>query len=433
MDVVKHLRKGFLLQGFFLRGLIQNRFIYCLKIILKGTAVGIAISVLSACNSDQKTSYSLLDNTIKPSLTKNLVSVSNASVHSRYSQHAQQFNNILLAELYSQFDKPELSAKYYHKLLTNYEDPEIARRATILAASSGQLKNALEAVRLWTRLMPDSLEARQYYSLVSLRNNNISESVDQLYLISQFIEHHDETKIDTDSVYSKGLKFIGAMLNIESRHEKALIVFQHYVKKYGTKKNQTQQYLIVSSLAMNAKKYGVVLAALNNVETHELVESSSIILMKVKALQELNKISDAVKILRNFVDTQKPNDGTRLQLVRLLILDHQKKVASPYLKELVKKYPDNNDLLKSLIALEIDQSQLQSAKQNIHKLSKSKEYLSDVAYFRGEIYEAEGDLKSAIKNYQQVVDGNLQKRAKMKLIKLGKGLKVRKVNYKVEQ
>jgi len=422
------LRKGLRFKrGVLEQGLFQNNFMSLLAI----SAIGATTGILLACNSAQKNSFSLLNDTsiIKTSFTSNVTPKEN--LQSRpHLLYAEQFNNALLAELYSHLGKPELSAKYYHKLVIKSDDSDIARRATILAASSGRSKEALEAVRFWVDKMPNSLEAQQYFSLLLLRNNAFKESVDQLHQISQLVEREEKQKNENegeneDLNFSKGLRFIGSMLNIESHHDKALRVFQDYIKKYGIQENQTQQLLIVSSLAMNAKKYNIVLAVLSRIEQKEFIRSPKIVLMKVKALQELNKISEAIRLLSQFIGEDEASDSHRLQLVRLLILNHQKEEAGPYLKELVRKHPDNNDLLKSLIALEIDQAQLESAKENLKKLSLSKDYLSDVAYFKGEISEAEGDLKSALKNYQQVVNGNLQKRAKKKIFKIGKGLGLR--------
>ena len=348
-----------------------------------------------------------------------------------YSIYANKINNVLLAELYSQFGQVKLSAKHYQNLVVDSKEVSVAKRATILAAISGQQKEALNAVRLWVDLVPDSLEARQYYSLLLLRNREFNASVEQLHFIRSLVESDDKS-ISMDE-YSKGLKFIGSMLNIESHHHQSLIVYQHYIKKYGTKAEQDQQNLILSSLAMNAKKHDIVLSALNSIENKELKNSSKIVLMKVKALQGQKNDGEAVKILKDYVDRYQSSDSIQLQLVRLLILDQQKEIASPYLKALVRKYPDNNDLLKSLIALEIDQEKLQSAKNNLKKLKKAKEYLSDVAYFMGEISEAEGDLQSALKSYQQVVGGSLQKRAMKKIIKLSKGSKSKKTSFKQTQ
>lgn len=358
---------------------------------------------LTACHSSEKKSQKT-----------NLVSIAESPLDSDY---AKQVNDVLLGELYNQLGDAKSSAKHYQNLLEKTQDPAIAKRATALAATSGLNQDALKAARTWLALVPNSLEARQYFSLLLLRNNDFDQSVEQIHQIRQLVEKkagEDNNK----KIYSKGLKFIGSMLNIESHHKKSLNVFHRYIEKYGHEEEKTQQYLILSSLAMNAEQYDIVLTALSAIDDEDLKQTSKITLMKVKALQSLDKIDDAVVVLQGFVDNQQPDDSTILQLVRLLILNDQKKTASPYLKDLVDKYPDNNDLLKSLIALEIDQSQLQSAKNNVKKLSKSKDYHSDAAYFMGEISEAEGDVQSALKSYQKVVNGSLQKRAQKKIIKL---------------
>jgi cob(I)alamin adenosyltransferase len=91
-------------------------------------------------------------------------------------------------------------------------------------------------------------------------------------------------------------------------------------------------------------------------------------------------------------------------------------------------------LLKSLIALEIDQSQLSLAKKNIKRLKKSVDYLSDAEYFTGEVMEAEGDIQNALLSYKKVKSGSLLKRAQQKILVLtrdiGKKQASQKVNYK---
>lgn len=375
---------------------------------------GLFSIVLIACNSAntvQKTKK-ITDTSIDKKTY--LIAESKFKSENPYSENIY---NVLLGELYSQFGKPELSAKYYKRLISDSKSSEIIRRATILSASTGQNKDALYASKKWIAISPNSLEALQYNALLLLRNNKIDESIEQIEKIRLFVED-DDSERNTNAVYSKGLKFIGSMLNIESYHDKSLLVYQRYISKYGRENEETQQNLILSSLAMNAEKYDIVLSALGSIEDEDLKHTSKITLMKVKALRESNKIDEAVDILKSFVDKQRPSDSTKLQLVRLLILNNQKKSARPYLKELVSKYPDNKDLLKSLIALEIDQSQLQSAKNNIDKLKETEYYHSDAAYFMGEIAEAEGDIPSALESYQKVTKGSLQKRAKKKIIKL---------------
>ncbi len=391
---------------------------------------GFIAVILSGCNSEPARPNDPPEKTPE----KTIVTRSGLKAPELHSADAQKFNNILLAELYSQLGDAQQSAKYYQQQLSISRDPAIARRATILAATTEQQKEALYAARIWVELMPQNLEAQQYLALLLLRNNEYDACVEQLQQIRQLIENeNDEQLTESNRIYSRGLKFIGSMLNIESHHQQSLIAFQQYIKKYGKAKDQLQQNLIISSLAMNAEKYQLVVSALDKIKEPELISSSKITLMKVKALQKLGRIDEAIPVLQNLVDKQQVSDSHRLQLVRLLILNDQKNVAGSYLKDLVRKYPDNNDLLKSLIALQIDQSDWKNARKNIKKLSRFKDYRSDVAYFRGEIFEANGNLELALEKYRQVVNGSLKKRAIKKINQLNNTLQPSRVNYKKNQ
>jgi len=233
------------------------------------------------------------------------------------------------------------------------------------------------------------------------------------------------------------------MLLVESQHEKALQVFNTFLEKNnlhlkGLSSYRKQQYLIQASLAEKAKKHHLVISYINQYETQSLKNErlNDIILMKVKALQAVNRQHNAITYL---VDTlkndKKGSDSLKLELVRLFILNKQRAKAKPYLQELVLKYPDNNDLLKSLIALEIDQRQLVQARKNIEKLRASQEYQSDAEYFMAEILEAEGNIQLALLRYQAVKEGGLLKNAKRKISKLSRQLnklspEKRQVNYK---
>ena len=78
---------------------------------------------------------------------------------------------------------------------------------------------------------------------------------------------------------------------------------------------------------------------------------------------------------------------------------------------MITKHPKNNDLLKALIALNIDQQSWREAKRNNRKLRKSEAYQNDAAYFKGEINEGQGKLKQALADFRKVKSGAFLKNA----------------------
>ena len=368
------------------------------------------------------------------------IAVDHSETSPEIRQQAEHMYLALTAELYNRLDIPKKSTKNYQKLVSQTDDATIVRRATILAATNNQSEKALLNSQKWVQLQTTDLEANQYLALLLLRNSKAKKSAVQLRRIEQLVLGYEE---DKDSF--KSLRFIGALLSVESHHQKALDVFKEYITQAPLKdaENQgllAQQQLILASLANQANNYDEVISSLkqlNHYVTEGKIEPKSFIkasLMKAKALKKVKRVSEAVEILKPIVDQYDASDSITLELVRLLIMDEQKQIAFTYLKRLTIKHPQNNDLLKSLIALEIDQSDYQSATKNIQKLRSSADYKSDAEYFMAEIFEAQGDKRSALEKYQNVTEGALMKNAKKKVARLSKQLaredKPRTVNLK---
>ena len=370
------------------------------------------------------------------------VIINHAETNPEIHQQTQRMYLALTAELYNRLDAPQKSAENYQQLVSQVDDAVTAKRATILAATHDQSANALLNAQKWVALRSEDLEANQYLALLLLRNNKAQASAVQLRRIEQLVQQ-SETEAEKNSF--KSLRFIGALLSVESYHQEALDVFKAYLsqaplKDANDQSLQVQQQLILASLANQADSYDEVISSLKQLDsyvTEEKIEPKSFIkasLMKAKALKKVKRVSDAVEILKPVVDQYDASDSVVLELVRLLIMDEKKQTAFTYLKGLTQKHPQNKDLLKSLIALEISQSDFKSATKNIQKLKLSADYKSDAEYFMAEIFEAQGDKRSALEKYQNVTEGALLKNAKKKVARLSEQLaredKQQTVNFK---
>ena len=400
-----------------------------MRILLKSltwTVLVLACLQLPGCWSDLQTSPSDQIN-IDTAITNNKLDVTHETVLGK------QINAILLAELYNHLDQARLSVDTYSTVALNSSDADIIKRATEIAASAGFLDAALELAKHWIIVSPNNLEARQYLALLNLRVENYQASAKELHKIVEMVQQKQHLT-GTNTTIDYGLKFIGTLLNVESQHQKAFLAYQHYLRTYAKPDNETQQNLVLAALAMKAKQYPVVVQSINAVMAKETEMSSKLVLMKARALQKQGKSHEAALSLKDYVDNYRVEDSTRLELVRLLIIDGQKQEAGKYLVNLVKKHPDNMDLLKSMIALEIDQHKLKSAELKLHVLRRNQDYFSDATYFKAEILEAKGEIKEALNRYKKVTDGRLYKRAINKIkqlsIQLDQASARRKVNYK---
>ena len=412
--------------------------------------------IMSACNADVVTNLEItqdkqlakevnltkldfLKNDVAPEKQKTTYSSTDIAIKDK----SEQMFLALSAELYNRFDAPDKSAENYKKLVLETSDTKVAQRATILAATNNQSEDALLKAKKWVQLDGEDLEANQYLALLLLRTDRFVESATQLLRIEELVSK-TETEADKDSF--KSLRFIGALLSVESHHKKALKVFQQYLT-FDSRADidsddsvKAQQQLILASLAEQSGNHSIVVTALDQLDNYvrkDAIESESYIkasVMKAKALKEVQRVAEAINVLKPVVDDHGASDSIKLELVRLLIMNNQKDTAFTYLKALSEKHPQNNDLLKSLIALEIDRSNYQNATRDIQKLMLSAEYSSDAEYFMAEVLEAQGDSRSALERYMNVTSGSLLSNAKKKVARISKQLAVenetQKVNYK---
>jgi pentatricopeptide repeat protein len=338
---------------------------------------------------------------------------------------AKSLYEALTAEIYNKMGDEKRAVDHYQRLVSYSDDPAIAKRATELATVTAQLKKALIIAKRWVDISPKNLEANQYLALLLLRNSRFDDSAHQLNNIVQLVDEtldkaEVESQISTrNRIKSKqSLKFIGSLLAVEAHHDKAYKVFKLYLKQFDDKQYLNQKKLISANLAMKAKKYSDVVSLLENLKQLDRQNFVDASVMKAKALQRLSHTSEAIQVLSTIKDYKETSDSSRLELVRLLVLDKQKKLALPVLEKLIVKHKKNKALLKSLIALQIDQSMLKRAEMNIQKLRLSEKYRDDAEYFYGEVLEKRGDASKALEAYQKVSDGAFIKNAHKKIIHL---------------
>ena len=344
---------------------------------------------------------------------------------------AQDLYQALTAEIFNKLGEDNLAVDYYYKLSARNTDPAIAKRVTELATVTGQLSKALDGAKRWVELKPNNLEANQYLALLYLRNSRFKLAAKQLDYIRTLIEQTSDQSEPSIVEYkntiasSESLTFIGALLAAEAHHDKAFSVFNLYIKEHAPKiRNhfvyRKQQRLITAQLAMKAKLYSAVIDALKGLSGLDGENYVDATVMQAKALHKLRQNNKAIKLLKMIQKHPEVNDSHRLELVRLLVIEKQKDEALPILEALVLKHSKNLELLKSLIALQIDQSNLSNVANNIKKLRVSDNYSNEADYFSGEFAEKLGQREKALLSYKKVVNGAYLKNAHKKSISLTK-------------
>ena len=373
----------------------------------------------SGCNLS--TQSSALSNSKKERYEKTPVKIANNFVSEK---HSGEFYHALVAELYQRQDQSLLAVDHYLEAAKFSNNQSLLETTTMLAARAGQTQKALTTARRWVEVDSGSLQAWQFFALLLLRSDEFSESAKALDEIQRLVAKDAEKEITSQ-------QFLRQMLNLESHSLQAFKAYQVYLKNHrdpqslNKKPNQDLnqntsqninkdaiavfQQMTLAKLAIKAKEYKAVLAALKGQDSAESV------LLKAKASHKLGQTSQSVTMLRPIINLQGTSDVTRFEFVRFLILSDQKNEALLELKKLVDKHPDNKDLLKSLVALNLDQKKWDDAEKAANKLLLFKEYESDARHFLGEVFEARGANQKALLSYLQVVDGKMVLNAQQKI------------------
>ncbi len=308
---------------------------------------------------------------------------------------SEQFYNVMVGELYGEMGDAKHSLEHYMRVAMESKDPAIAKRATQIASRSGQNKKAVEVAQRWLELEPTSLEARQYLALLLLRQKQPQKSAKQLHKV----------QIQLDKQGKDGVEIVGVMLASEQQPELVYQMYKEY-QKLAPESNKIQ--LILSSLAFKAHHYEKALEIITPLSGKLRGESKEqALLLQSKILYKLERGTEAMEILSPMMKSKSTTDVALLEYVRLLIMDKRNEDAADVLLRLRKKYPNNADINKALIALYLDLQQYTQAEKHIPALLKSAQYEGIAHHFKAEIYEFRNELDSALNEYQQVENGEL--------------------------
>lgn len=380
--------------------------------VIAVAAVAALISTLSACNSTagSNTSGSFNQHVFEEELYKTApLKIAKNTVK---NEQSGEFYHVLVAEMYQQQDQSLLAIEHYLHAAKYTENKILLETTTTLAARAGQTQKALEMAKRWVNIDTKSLQARQFLALLLLRSDKFLESAKVLDDIQSLVANDAEQAITSH-------QFLHQMLNLESHSSQAFKAYRAYLKNHRDQPQNNEnsdiydfQQITLAKLAIKAKQYKTVLSALKN------EKSSDGLLLKAKALHQLRKTSQSVKILKPIINKKTTSDVVRFEYVRFLIYANQKNEARLELKKLVKKHPDNKDLIKSLVALNLDQKKWNEAEFFANKLLIYKDYQSDARHFLGEVFEARGANQKALLSYLQVVDGKMTTNAQKKIPEL---------------
>lgn len=296
---------------------------------------------------------------------------------------------ILVADMASQSGDYHVAAKLYQKLADKTADPRIAELATRNAIYAHDDRLALSAVKLWVRLAPKALQAREFAATLYIRAGDTNEALVQLKQILSL------------SSGDNGFMAISAMLSRESNKKTAMAVMKRFIKDYEDNPQALFSYSYVAFRSGHAE------AALRTIDKALKLKPkwTKAIIFRARMLLLQGKTEGAIKYLKKRVDDQPSNKDLRFAYAQALLNAKRVEQAYAQFKDVLKLNPNDGDVLFTLGVLAIQLNYVDQAEHYLERAKQVDGSSDELNYFLGQIAELKKEYDKAIKDYSAVEGG----------------------------
>lgn len=320
------------------------------------------------------------------------------------------FYEYLLTEIAAQRGYKDLAAEGSADMARKTRDPRLARRAAQLAFESGNMSKAIEALRLWLEIEPDSQVAARMLASTLLRGGKLDEARQELAKILKA----DEAKA--------GQNFLQIFQLVASYPDKGAVLklVRELAQPYA---QVAEAHWAVAQLAQIA---GDNPLALNEIgEALKLRPEWDMAVSLQAQLLMKGSPQEGLEVLRGYVSSHPQAREMRLQYARALLDQKQFRASRDEFQRLAQDNPDSPELAFAIALISLEMNDLQGAEAQLKlALEKGKKDRDAVQYYLGQLNEAKGDEAEALAHYREVKGGEYlftsQMRAAYLLSKGGK-------------
>ena len=308
---------------------------------------------------------------------------------------------ILLTDIASQRGQPGLAVDGALDLARKTRDPRLAMRAAHLAIESGQMDKAIEALRIWQQIEPDSQTVSRLLSSALLRNGMIDESRQEFVKVLKAEDGHN------------GQTFLQLYQMLAAYPDKAAALklmrdlAAHYPKV-------AEAHWAVAQLAQAAGDQQLALSEVRLARglrpEWDVTASLEAMLLQKSAPQQ------GLEVLKHYLSDYPAAHEIRLQYARALLEQKQYSQSRAEFQRLSDENPDNPDLAYAIALISLQLNDLQSAETELRlALDKGKKDQDTVQYYLGQLSEAKKDGAEAIAHYRGVKGGEFLPAAQIRL------------------
>jgi tetratricopeptide (TPR) repeat protein len=295
----------------------------------------------------------------------------------------------LLAEIAAQRGQFGLAASAYLDLAKSTRDPRIVRRAAEIAFHARQYDAALEAVRLWLSLEPESHQARQMQSTLLLASGRIDELAASLAV---------DLAAEAPRVGDALIRILRAFARYPDKPAVQRL-FDLLTEPYpGTAEARFVRAQVAAGAGNIDRARSEADQAL---QLRPAWEAAA--LLKAELLP---KGSAQLDFLKTWTEANPDAQQMRLAYARTLVSEKRYDAARTEFRRLLLANPDNPDMLYAVGVLSLQVNDATEAEQQLKRFVEiGRGDLNPARYYLGQIADQAKRPDEALRWYDQVTEG----------------------------
>ena len=308
---------------------------------------------------------------------------------------------LLVGELASYRGNLPLALESYLEVARETRDADVAARATKLAVFAQADDEALEAARLWSEVVPSSVEARQALASLLMRIGDMDGAVEHLAEIVETLSDPPGT----------GFHHVAALLGAEKDTEATVTVMRRLVHGH---QDEPEAQLALARLLVRTGRIEEASAAVDRV--YELSPGNErAAVLRARLRQRLNDTESAFVVLEEFLARVPGSGMARMAYARMLVDTRRYDQARTEFERLVEDEPDNDDARYALGLLLVQTDRLDEAAHHFEKLASGDSRRDAAHYYLARIAESRQRFDEAIASYRRVRRGEHRLNAQIRV------------------
>ncbi len=305
--------------------------------------------------------------------------------------------DILAGEIAGQRGRPDVAFAHYFKAAQVSRDPQLAERASRIAAFLKDESIAIKAVDLWLELAPEATDALQVAAVLHLRHGDTDVALEHLDALLKLLgAEHDNRFIQ-----------VAALLGKENDRQRALQVMRGLVERYPDNAEAAYANALLATQAQESEEAERSIRRV--LELRPEWAKARVLFSHI--LTQQGDAEGARQVLEKGLKRNDDDRTLRIAYARLLLEDKDYAAAREQFLKVLAEHPEDNETIYALGVLALQREDPQDARSYFEELVDDEEHGDEAAYFLGQIAEDDEQTDAAIQWYGRVGPGRFMAEA----------------------